>query len=357
MATNDQIRGAIYGMAFGDSWGFLTEFNKHDDILFVEPKPPSLLQITDDTQMSIYNAVTLQEIFECEEDDLSELAVDANKQNRVRKLFADSHLKFEEDEDNNRAPGVTVMSSLWVYRRSAQKTGLEGSCENDSKGCGTVMRAPWIGLVPWDRETIALLAILQSETTHGHAQASLSSAIAALLMSDIVSGKFELPRGNAVSRVMDMFTVVSDLAAEVMQIKSNLVASEDFQNAVLELRDLIYKILKVVVNLTDSDLLDPNADLCQWFGQGWIAEEALLCAVAAFALYGNDVYGGIRRLVYSNGDSDSIAAIGGSFLGAYTGGQELFDQAKLRAVRILGRFEPRYNMELSLAEAFFSELN
>lgn len=356
MATNDQIRGAIYGMAFGDSWGFLTEFNKHDDILFVEPNPPSLLQITDDTQMSIYNAVTLQEIYECEEDDLSELAVDVDKQNRVRKLFADSHLKFEEDEDNNRAPGITVMSSLWVYRRSAQKTGLEGSCENDSKGCGTVMRAPWIGLVPWDRETIALLAILQSETTHGHAQASLSSAIAALLMSDIVSGKLEFPSGNAASRILDMLTVVSEIAAEIMQIRSNLVASEPFQDAVLELRDSIYRALKVIVNLSDDELMNPDADICRWLGEGWVAEEALLCGIAAFALYGNSAYDGIRRLVYSNGDSDSIAAIGGSFLGAYAGAKELCDQAKLHRVKILGHFEPRYNMELSLAEGFFSEL-
>lgn len=356
MANNDQIRGAIYGMAFGDSWGFLTEFNKHDDILFVEPKPPSLLQITDDTQMSIYNAITLQEIFECEEDDLSELALDVEKQNRVRKLFAKSHLMFAEDEDNNRAPGVTVMSALYAYRRSAQVTGLEASSENNSKGCGTVMRAPWIGLVPWDRETIALLAILQSETTHGHAQASLSSAVAALFMSDIVTGRLEFPHGNAVSRVMDMLTVVSNLIAEIVQIESNLVKSEPFQNAVLELRDLIYRILKVVVNVSDDELLDPDADICKWFGEGWIAEEALLCGVAAFALYGNSAYDGIRRLVYSNGDSDSIAAVGGSFLGAHAGGKELFDQAKLRKVRILGNFEPRYNMELKLAVGFFSEL-
>ena len=287
---------------------------------------------------------------------MSGLAVDVNKQNRVRKLFAESHLKFEEDEDNNRAPGVTVMSALYAYRRSAQVTGLEASCENDSKGCGTVMRAPWIGLVPWDRETIALLAILQSETTHGHAQASLSSAVAALFMSDIVTGGLEVPRGNALSRVMDILTTVSNLAAEIVQIDSNLVKSAAFQNAALELRDLIYRILKVIVDVPDDVLLDPNEDICQWFGEGWIAEEALLCGVAAFALYGNNVYSGIRRLVYSNGDSDSIAAVGGSFLGAHAGGKELFDQAKLRMVRILGNFEPRYNMELSVAEDFFTEL-
>ena len=351
----DRIAGATYGMAFGDSWGFPTEFLGHSDILKLRILPPRPLQVTDDTQMSLYNIRALREIFEAEAD-LDSLASDTAQQIRVRKLFAEQHLNFEDDEDNNRAPGRTVMSALYVYRRSAKETGLEGSSPNSSKGCGTVMRAPWLGMLPLSRETVIALAILQSETTHGHPQAALSSAIAALVLREVFRGELVLGGETPKDRLNSMLYAALTLSAEVARLDSSLVSSEDFQEGVRDFRETVHQILFELESEREERLIDPTEDICQWFGEGWVADQALLCALGAFALHGEDGYGGIQRLVYSEGDSDSIAAIGGALFGAQLGYIAIEAQATERKVRIRGAFEPRYERELVRAREFLGSL-
>lgn len=352
---NDSIAGAIYGMAFGDSWGFPTEFMRHGQILHLAPSPPRPLQVTDDTQMSLYNIQALREIFEAEED-LSELLTDSRQQIRVRKSFAERHLDFEVDEDNDRAPGNTVMGALYIYRRSFRKTGLEGSAPNDSKGCGTVMRAPWIGMIPQSRETVIALAILQSETTHGHPQAALSSAIAALVLREIFRNELVLEGSTPRERLNSMLYRALELTTEVAELNSGLVSSERFQEGVEGFRETVHEILLTLESVAEETLMDPDENICQWFGEGWVADQALLCALASFALHGEDGYGGIQRLVYSSGDSDSIAAIGGAFIGAGLGYGAIEAQAFEHGAKLMGSFEPRYEAELLDAREFIEAL-
>lgn len=344
----DRIAGAIYGMAFGDSWGYPTEFMSHSAIIGKSPKPPKILRITDDTQMSLYNLRAIQRILESETD-LSNLANSVAQQDRIKKIFAEEHLHFSEDPDNNRAPGNTVMGALAIYGKSVRITGREGSSVNSSKGCGTVMRSPWIGLLDLPRETIILLAILQSETTHGHPNATISAAIAALIVREISRTDLHSNSLDSRARVGSMFYSVAALAAEVGNLKSNLVASPRFQVEIDEFRAKTFSLNRSLSSITDSELRDGEMDICSWFGQGWVADEALFCAAAVFAIYGTDSYGGIKRLVYSDGDSDSIAAIGGAFLGALNGFIGLFSQANSRGTDIQGSLEARYRAELSEA--------
>lgn len=353
--TADRIAGATYGMAFGDAWGFPTEFLNHSEIIELQILPPLPLQITDDTQMSLYNIRALREIFETEAD-LSKLAFDSAQQIRVRKLFAEQHLNFEVDEDNNRAPGRTVMSALYVYRRSLRETGLEGSSPNSSKGCGTVMRAPWLGTLPLSRETVIALAILQSETTHGHPQAALSSAIAALTLREIFGEELLLEGSTPPERLNGMLYRALSLSAEVAGLDSELVRSESFQAGVRDFRETVHEILFELESVPEGRLIDPDEDICQWFGEGWVADQALLCALGAFALHSEDGYAGIKRLVYSEGDSDSIAAIGGAFLGAKLGYDALEAQTAKFHSRIRGTFEPRYERELVRVGEFLRSL-
>jgi len=352
----DLIAGAIYGMALGDSWGFLTEFMQHPDILATKPLPPRRLQITDDTQMSLYNARALRQILQ-EEDNLDFLLVDEEQQVRIRKIFADFHLDYEIDPDNNRAPGRTVMSALYNYRRSDQLTGLEGSSSNDSKGCGTIMRSPWFGLLPLDRRIIAALAVLQSETTHGHPQAALSAAVAALMLHDIFEGELSPIDAAPKNRVLAMLYRTLSYATEVEELPTGLVATERFRGGVSDFRETVYELIYSFEHVSNEDLMNPDQDICSWFGEGWTADAALLCSVGAFALHDFQSYEGIRRLVYSNGDSDSIGAIGGSFFGALLGYGVLERQAAEYSVSIRGAFEYRYEQELSDALGFYRELN
>ena len=56
-----------------------------------------------------------------------------------------------------------------------------------------------------------------------------------------------------------------------------------------------------------------------YLGEGWIGEEAVALALYSFMRYPDDYEKVIIRGANTNGDSDSIACIGGSISGAYLG--------------------------------------
>lgn len=311
---SDKLKGMIYGSALGDAWGYKTEFMTIDKILKEQPSVPGELIISDDTQMSIYNIRAIEEIFQNYSfDELNSIASDESMQNSVRKVFAEHHMVWLVDPRNNRAPGMTCMSALEKYSRMSVKiTGGEGAWGNNSKGCGTIMRAPWLGVLPLNRDTLVVLSILQSETTHGHSTASISSAVATLLVNDLFNENHNL-LGND-----EALTIGAKIVEEIKNMDIPLV-----QNSM----NGIEEVEKAFVNASDQwDKFfhsQEEYDMTVLFGEGWVAEEALMDAVAAASLYSpsflNNSLQGIKRLVYTNGDSDSIAAVGGSFLGAYNG--------------------------------------
>lgn len=355
--TENTIEGCIYGMAVGDAWGHPTEFKTHEQILQSDAKRPKRLVITDDTQMSLYNTEALKRLSTYKAGYLSDLATNSDKQDNVRKIFAEEHLKFQVDRDNNRAPGLTVMRALQDYRESVQVTGLEGSSLNNSRGCGTVMRAPWIGLFNETRENIALLAILQSETTHGDGQAAICSAIAALAVRDLVNNELLIDQPSAKGRLLAIEAYAKQTAEFVGNICSTITESDSYKNDVKSfILDYLDSLYLETVNASEEDLNNPDFDICKIFGQGWIANEALLCALAAFAIHQDNSYEGIRRLVRTNGDSDSIAAIGGAFFGVAHGYSELYNKFYDDGGPIHGSFEHRYELELIDAIRFYRSL-
>lgn len=329
--TREQlVKGAVYGMAYGDAWGNVTEFMNHKQILKDLPASPEELVITDDTQMSIYNVLAMNEILH-KNINLTRLGNDVTVQNQVRKIFANHHGDFFLDPDNNRAPGVTCMTSLEQYLRATPKvTGREGNT-NYSNGCGTVMRAPWLGLYDLPRETIILLAVLQAQTTHGDPSGWVSSAIAALTMKDLLENQIELSSGSP-----NLIYHALELLDEIRGVQSNLV-----DECALGLNSIRLGLNKCLTMWVPFIYSDGNVDVNKFFGEGWVADQALFNALAVVSLYADEPLSGIERLVYTNGDSDSIAAIGGAFFGAIHGVSFLDD------VEVESRLEPRYKKELA----------
>jgi ADP-ribosylglycohydrolase len=95
---------------------------------------------------------------------------------------------------------------------------------------------------------------------------------------------------------------------------------------------------------------DDNADICYFFGGGWVAEEALVLALIAADYLSTDPVKAVRRLVLTSGDSDSIAAIGGMFVGAeksFTAFPAEWED----------RFEQRYTDELQEVAQFLTRVN
>jgi hypothetical protein len=76
-----------------------------------------------------------------------------------------------------------------------------------------------------------------------------------------------------------------------------------------------------VLDRLDLALTDPDrdADPCLATGAGWIAEEALATALYCALLFPDDPVAALSRAATTSGDSDSIAALAGAFVGAAHG--------------------------------------
>lgn len=347
--TNEKLKGLVYGLAFGDAWGYTTEFVKYKEIMKYNDynNPPCVLKVSDDTQMSIYNFHALREIKDLNLN-LKNLRTDYSLQNKVRGIFADYHVEFYYDDNNDRAPGVTCMTALETFIKSERITGLEGSDANYSKGCGTIMRAPWLGAFNFSREEIVLLSIIQSQTTHGHPISWISAAVASLLSHDLLwdSELNELLTSHDPQVNVKLLSRAKDILFEIQNIPSNLTVGleKDFAE--------ILGKLTYLQELWSTFLDKPSdSDTTALFGEGWVADEVLYNALMVAAAYtGRAPYEGIKRLVRTNGDSDSLAAVAGSFIGAVVGYEEL-------GYNIEDNIEPLYKEELQEIVAYLVKIN
>lgn len=303
-----KVRNALFGMAYGDAWGKGTEFDDFSRIVRDQPSfPLPLARITDDTQMSLYAMKAILDNFD------SIIVLDEDPTNKevkrhVRVLFAREFLNWEVDVRNNRAPGATCMGALQQLRSSGVRTGLEGT-RSDSKGCGANMRNPWFGLLPVSEDTIEELSLLQSEVTHSHPLALSSSVLTALCLHAIYTGEVTLGSKMSLYRYAVNKTRMLIRKNEKREfVRPAYAHGLELLEEFLLSRSSHMAALQEVISTTDvCRVLD---------AQGWVAEEALVLAIAVADLHFDEPIEGLRRGVYTNGDSDSIAAIAGAFIGA-----------------------------------------
>jgi ADP-ribosylglycohydrolase len=201
----------------------------------------------------------------------------------------------------SRAPGSTCLSALG--RRRLGNGGAGNSygdpAENDSKGCGTVMRSAPFGLLPSEFTYVAdghvqpwrfEAAATAAGFTHGHPTAQLASGT----LAEIISG---LVAGASLDAALDAATAVL----------STCPANEETTHALLRARQAARK--------------PPRAETVEELGAGWIAEEALAIAVyAALSHPGRDeILDALALSVTHSGDSDSTGSICGNILGTLHG--------------------------------------
>lgn len=319
MQHDKHIAGAVLGLAYGDSWGNQTEFHSHAQNMADHSEYPTSSIVTDDTQMSIYAIYAI--MFEQENKPylLMNLQENEEARNKVRVLFADSFSEWYMDPDNNRAPGRTCMDALRTYQNlksvpfAEQMNGMEG-VRTESKGCGANMRVGWLGLLPVPDEVVINLSILQSETTHGHPLALASSVMTALTVKNLHDGTITMNYFdwaiNTIQRLSD------ELALKGTSAPGSW--STSYRVGLTQLKEFIES---KQANLPAYLQSSWEEDICSFFGEGWVAEEAYLVALAAAQKYRTNQIEGLRQLVYSGGDSDSVAAIGGMFIGVRDGVQ------------------------------------
>ncbi|MFI0791324.1 ADP-ribosylglycohydrolase family protein [Micromonospora rubida] len=297
--------GSLFGLAYGDALGRPTEFLTVAEIRRrYGPFGPRALEghpalVTDDTQMALAVGWALH--------DASAFTPEA-----VEPLLRERFMAWAVSPDNNRAPGMTCLRACAELSRGVrwQEATVAGS-----KGCGANMRVTPVGLLPVDLDTLAGLAQFQAGLTHGHPTglaASELTAYAVRLLRDGVA-LAELP-ALLVERAREQRRVYrADWLGDLWQ-RPGVDSPEDFIARGWD--ECLAALGRLTTTLTRPD---DGGDPCRRTGEGWVAEEALATALLCALWHVDDPVGALARGATTAGDSDSIAALAGAFVGAAHG--------------------------------------
>ena len=323
MDDRSRFRGCLLGGAVGDALGGAVEFMRLTQIrkrfgaggirTYAEAYG-QLGAITDDTQMTLFTAEGLIRGLVRERHngsaDYPSVTANANVRWLLTQGSKNNHglnpvgeapgwLYTVDALHSQRAPGRTCLSAL----QDARQPGLRA--ENDSKGCGGVMRVAPVGLFAQSIGESFELGCELAALTHGHPTGWLTGGALAVMIAC-------LRRGDSLPGAIDI----------ALDHLSRQADHHETSNA-----------LRQTVELAGSDL-HPDEAIAQ-LGQGWIAEEALAVAVYC-ALVAPDFREGVVMAVNHDGDSDSTGAIAGNLLGVIVGDQgipaEWLGPLEMRAV-------------------------
>ena len=334
----DRIRGSLIGGAAGDALGYPVEFMSRNQILAkygskgitaFELSGNGKALISDDTQMTLFTANGL--LFGvtrfCTHGILG-----AGLKDFVRYAYMDWYETQTYVEDYNayhycwirdiaelnvrRAPGNTCMSALDAIKRHKD-------VQNNSKGCGGVMRVAPVGLmaaadeqvivkdwygeeVPrrtWKKQEIARLGGDCAELTHKHPLGYLPAAFLADLIYYIMMYKDDIT-----------FPVLEQFLHDVDADCRKEYESPKEQKAMDELRLLITKAIRLAKDLSVADEF-----AIPQLGEGWTGDEALAIALYCTLRHLDSFEDAVIAAVNHDGDSDSTGAICGNIMGAIVG--------------------------------------
>lgn len=342
-----KLAGSVFGLAAGDAIGYVTEFRKYPE-LRGNVGVPDRLRVSDDTQLSLA-------VWE---------ALDAWDERSLGTLRAELIASFrawyvEQDDPRwSRAPGGACLSACAAMGRNGQGR-WELSAGASSAGCGSVMRAPWIGLhSKVADDNVVEIAAMQAVLTHAPAENVAAAVSAAVLTRDLARGMI------APGDMVDALELLADdlerreypeaalgqiwRHAKTTGYGSPFVPS-GYKTAPeywADVADHVRVIAAFAANTADG--LEAaegpwEVDPCAFGGEGWRASECLAVAVGILEsqLYApTDV---LIRAAETNGDSDSIGAVAGGLAGA------AFGNTWPRSWR--AKLEPRYLVELDAVVA------
>lgn len=305
---NQKIKNAIYGLAIGDATAYNYEFLSADQtkkILeesnydWLNPNIDKILEVSDDTQMSIY---LLEAFFNWKESN--------EPYNRFIQHAAERFVTWYQDPRNNRAPGNACINATYALSKLAggyPKNMLtliknDGALDRwgkrytpNSMGSGTVMRSPWLGLLHAEgiisSGELTYFNEKHSILTHGHDAANHSANLASIITSKLLTDGYQGKNW--------IFNIVEDFISHTPN---------------KELEDMLLK-LKAIPNEWFTMKDHKNTDINEYFPSQWTSPYVLGSAIAILiATVGNPV-AMMQRCMINNQDSDTIGAVAGAFVG------------------------------------------
>lgn len=339
---NDRVRGSLIGGAIGDALGYPIEFmslkaikQKYGENGYVDYREfnnAGKAVISDDTQMTLFTAngllnyitrITITNAFHWKI--LVESVTLAYKnwlqtQEGVENYYSYDPFKcwIRDIKELNvrRAPGNTCLSALRSLKQWRE-------VQNDSKGCGGVMRVAPVGLLAavdklstikdyygtevqrreWSNGQVARLGGDSAAITHKHPLGYLPAAFLADLIYHILIS--EIPLTFSVLESY-MWAVYSDIGKEYETDREHI--------ALDELWGLVSKAIDLA---TRCDVSDETA--IRQLGEGWTGDEALAIAIYCMMKHLDSFDKAVVAAVNHDGDSDSTGAICGNLMGAIVG--------------------------------------
>lgn len=304
--------GCLLGGAVGDALGAPVEFMTRTEIVSrfgpmgitqYAPAYGGMGMITDDTQMTLFTAEGLIRgwVRNCFKGSTSYSEVTAHAYLRwlqTQDVEPSCDINFgavypgwlfqQHQLHSRREPGTTC---LWALRTMSF---LGQFADNDSKGCGGVMRVAPVGLFAWRlRRPEALQNAFRqgaelAALTHGHPTGALTGGVLAVLILALTDGA-SLPEAVTASK----------------EILRTAVGHEETLQAI-----------ELAESFAVSDM--PHVDAISRLGEGWIAEEALAISIYC-TLVARNFREGVILAVNHDGDSDSTGSIAGNLLGVMYG--------------------------------------
>jgi ADP-ribosyl-[dinitrogen reductase] hydrolase len=180
-AIRDRAVGALMGLAVGDAVGTTLEFKTRDtyplltDMVGGGPFRLKPGQWTDDTSMALALAESLITHDPLDPTDLMQRFVSW----RDEGAYSCTGTCFDI--------GITVSGALTKWQRTGDPLG--GSTDPQTAGNGSLMRLAPVVLRYWrDRQKLSQAAVLQSQTTHGAAEALSACEGYAEMLADAIEG-------------------------------------------------------------------------------------------------------------------------------------------------------------------------
>lgn len=311
----DKCRGSLVGGAIGDALGYEVEFVNLSSIRNRFGKKgitryvfhDGVAQFSDDTQMTLF---TLEGLMN------GVIDTKAGKNEEIIPYIQSAYLNWyktqTEPPTSLSDSWITNIKSLWS-RRAPGLTCLGAleniangfTVENNSKGCGGVMRVAPIGIFNaahrhiYDYTDTAYLAGWSAEITHKHIASTFASALLATTVMNCISDE-------TVDQMQFFFIVTGGL---VMMREYFPHHDDEWQE--------FDRLIRRALELGKSDIAEEDA--IRELGEGWVGDEAI--AIAIFSVMRNieNFEDCIICAVNHDGDSDSTGAIAGNIIGAILG--------------------------------------
>lgn len=321
--NKEHFTGCLLGGAVGDALGWPVEFNSIDDIVKRYGSDGIMdmvlgendkFEITDDTQMTLFTAEGLLQAWTSARHygGVPDFAAAVKRsyhswlktQGETAKVTdpevkSDGWLLTVEGLHRRRAPGNTCLSALreGVFSEN-------GIVDNNSKGCGGVMRAAPAGLLAarinsGSTANTARLAFeigcATAAITHGHPSGYYPSGVLAAVIATIIAGG----------------TIEEGININLRFLEGRIGAMETIE------------AIHSALDLWRNQSIIPSPESIELLGGGWVGDEALAISLYCALVAGDDFARGIRLAVNHSGDSDSTGSITGNILGALLGEQAI----------------------------------